>query len=181
MIAGGSDTQEKYHDHSQQNPFPRLGVPKSCQHPPVTHPTTATSLSVCREPGCREGPGFITVSAYDIQAVIEAPAGRGYQGTLNHRLFPQRYPILAALASVKIINNLSFTRYPRPAGVHRRPGWAQADGHFQEMGAGGFRISDGEHVIARSQSSYQSSLSPLTTPLPEPYAFRPLGVSAVPL
>ena len=125
--------------------------------------------------------GIITVSACGIRAVIGAPAGRGYRGTLNHRLFPQQYPILAALVSVKIINNLSFTRYPRPAGVHRRPGWAQADGHFQEMDAGGFRISNREHVIARSQSSYQSSLSPLTTPLPEPYAFRPLGVSAVPL
>ena len=105
MIAGGSDTKEKYHDPSRQNPFPRLGVPKSCQHPPVAHPTTATSLLVCREPGCRERPGFITVSACGNRAVIGAPAGRGYRGTLNHRLFPPQYPILAALVLVKIINN----------------------------------------------------------------------------
>ena len=88
-----------------------------------------------------------TVPACGIRAVIRAPAGRGYRGTLNHRLFPQQYPILAALVSVKIINDLSFTRYPRPAGVHRRPGWAPTDGHFREMDAGGFRINNGEHVI----------------------------------
>ena len=147
MIAGGSDTKEKYHDHSRQNPFPRLGVPKSCQHPPVAHPTTATSLLVCREPGCRERPGFITVSACGNRAVIEAPAGQGYRGTLNHRLFPPQYPILAALVLVKIINNLSFTRYPRPTGVHWRPGWAPADGHFREMDAGENKWGTRDRVI----------------------------------